>query len=136
MEMCHHAYIFELYLLNPYWPIYGYCKGLERTYGLHVSNTLIQDWFVTLGPFKGTIHITSRYPLGRNSLVTYQMLEQYINFIKTIKDHIRLIFVDEKPIKEIDVFKTVRQIIATGEIPNHSMNTNSKNRYNIITSVT
>ena len=42
MEMCHHAYIFELYLHNPCLPIYGYCEEFELKFRLHVSNSIIQ----------------------------------------------------------------------------------------------
>ena len=53
MKMCHHAHIFELYLHNPCLTMHGYCEELERKFRLHVSNSLIQDWFMTLRPFKG-----------------------------------------------------------------------------------
>ena len=82
MEMCHHAYIFELYLRNSWLSIYGSCGELERKFGLHVSIGLIQDWLMTLHPFKGTMRVASRYPLGRKILIDYQMLEQYIFFLK------------------------------------------------------
>ena len=44
----------------------------------------------------------------------------------SIKDHTQLIFANEKPMKEIDIFGTVKRNVVTYEVPNHSMNKNSK----------
>ena len=89
-----------------------------------------------LVPFKGTLCVISRYPPGRNSWITYQILEQYISFMKIVKDHTRLVFADEKLMPDIYIFGTVRHKIVTGEIPSYHMNASSKNRYNTLTVVT
>ena len=54
----------------------------------------------------------------------------------TIDDHTRLVFADEKPMKEIGIFRHVRRNVFSGEVPKHKMNANSKNRYNILAAAT
>ena len=136
MEVCYHAYIYELYVYNPVSPCYGYYKVIERKFGIHVGNTLIQHWFITLGLFKGTMCIISSYNLGSNSSIAYQMLQQYISFMNSAKYHTRLVFADEKLMEYIDIFGTVRRVFFTGDLPYHSINENSRNRYNDLTVVT
>ena len=80
--------------------------------------------------------MTSRFPSGRDSYPTYCLLFQYHLFILSIDDHTRLVFADEKPMKEINIFQKVRRNVVNGEISNHRMNANSKNRYNILAAVT
>ena len=69
-EMAHHLYIYELYLRNPSRPLKSYCMKLEGKYGLSVCESTIQKWFHSIGPFKGTMCLTSRYPPGKNSWET------------------------------------------------------------------
>ena len=70
----HHAFIYQLYSDNPSLPLEGYAEELERKFGLVVHQTTIQRWFMTIGPFKGTMRVTSVFPDGRNSWQTYRML--------------------------------------------------------------
>lgn len=91
---------------------------------------------MSIGPFKGTLRITSRFPSGKDSYPTYCLLCQYLRFIVSIDDHTRLVFADEKPMEEINIFRHARRNVETGGIPNHQMNANSKNRYNILAAVT
>ena len=53
-----------------------------------------------------------------------------------IDNHTRLVFIDEKMMKEIDILGTVRKDPSLGSTPNHEMETNSKNRYIILAVVT
>ena len=48
----------------------------------------------------------------------------------------RFVFANEKPMKEIDIFGTVRRNIMDGTIPVHKMQANSKNRWNILAACT
>ena len=45
-------------------------------------------------------------------------------------------FADEKPMKQIDVFRKIRRDVRNGCIPQHRVNANSKDRYNILAVVT
>jgi hypothetical protein len=92
-----------------------------------VSKSTIERWFMTIGPFKGSMRVTSRYPSGRNSWATYNMLKSYLSFILSIDDHYRIVFADEKSMKEIDVYRLVRRDIITGDTPTHELESaNSK----------
>ena len=51
-------------------------------------------------------------------------------------DRSRFVFADEKPMKEIDLYGTVRRNVLNGSIPVHKMNANSKNRWNILAACT
>ena len=64
------------------------------------------------------------------------MLTDYLSFIVKIRDQTRLVFADEKPQKEKDLLFKVRRDPFTGNVPHHSYNANSKNRYNIFAAVT
>ena len=66
-------------------------------------------WFKTIDLFKGTLQVTSRYPYGWKTYVTYIMLKHYLVFILIIHDHKRLVFTDEKVMKEIDVYGCMRR---------------------------
>ena len=48
--------------------------------------------------------------------------------VRDIKDHSRFVFADKKTMKEIDIYGKVRQNIMTGDVPNHSMEANARNR--------
>jgi len=63
------------------------------------------------------------------------MLTDYLSFIVKIRDQTRLVFADEKPQKEKDLLFKVRRDPFTGNVPHHSCNANSKNRYNIFAAV-
>ena len=135
MDMRHHVFIYQLYLYNPAMPIHGYIEELYRKFGLMVTSGVIQRWFMSIGPFKGTMRLTSKFPSGRDSWATYRLLKQYLRLIVEVDDHRRLVFADEKPMKEIDIYGAVRRDIFTGDVPKHQMEANSKNRFNILTAV-
>ena len=132
----HDAYMYELYLQNLSRPLTGYAQDLQDTLGFIIINKIISRWFSTIGPFKGTMCVTSSFPSGRNNWSTYWVLCQYLDFIESIEDHKRLVFADEIPMKEIMIFRSVRRDVQTGTTPKHTMDANSKNRYSILAAVT
>ena len=135
-EPRHDAFMYELYLQNSSQPLNGYTQELQETFGLVISVRLTSRWFSTVGPFKGSLRVTLAFPSGRNSWSTYRLLYQYLYFIESIEDHTKLIFADEKPIKEIMIFRNARMDVRSGITPKHTMNENSKNRYSIIAAFT
>ena len=90
---------------------------------------------MTIGPFKGTMRLTSKFPSGRDSWTTYKLIKQYLGFIVEVEDHRRVVFTDEKPMKEIGIYRLVRRDVFSGDVPNHEMEANAKNRYNILAAV-
>ena len=135
-QMCHHTFLYDLYCQNPAFPIDGYVEEFYRRFGIRTSNSTLQRWFMNISPFKGTMRVTSRYPSARDSWSTLQILEQYYSFILNLNDHRRLVFADEKPMKECDVYRMVRRDPVTGDTPNHAVDSsNSKNRYSILSAV-
>ena len=132
----YHAYTYKLYLSNHARPLDSYIEELYKKYGLAVNKATIHRWFMTIGPFKGGTRVASGYPSSRDSWQTYEMLGNYIDFVVNIFHHRRLVFANEKHIKDINIFGKVRRDVVSENIPNHSMNANSKNRYNILAAVT
>ena len=82
------------------------------------------------------MRFTSSFPSGRESWSTTCILKKYCEFICSIDDHRRLVFADEKPMKEKDIFRLIRKNPMNGVTPNHRMKANSKNRYSILCAVT
>ena len=135
-EMKHHVFLYDLYRDNPSIPVDGYVEEFLHWYGICLSKSTVERWFQTIGPFKGTMRVTSRYPSGRDSWTTLQILHHYLDFILSIEDHSRLMFGDEKPMKEVDVYRLVRRDPVTGFTPNHTLDSVcSKNRYSILAAV-
>ena len=135
-EMTHHAFIYELYCNNSSLPVDGYVEEFFERFEMRISKTTVERWFLTIGPFKGTMRVTSRYPSARNSWTTINILREYLNFIVQIQDYSRLVFADEKPMKEIDVYRSVRRNPVDGNTPNHDVDSaKSKNRYSILAAV-
>ena len=55
------------------------------------------------------------------------MLKFYLPFILSIDDHSSIVFADEKPIYEIDVYQLVRRDVITDNTPIHELESaNSK----------
>ena len=82
------------------------------------------------------MRLISCFTSGCNSWSTPELLQQYFDFIVSIDNPTRLIFVDKKPMKEVDIFGCVRRDPFFGNALNHEMNVNSKNRYSILAPVT
>ena len=135
-SLCHHDYIYQLYLDNPSRPLQGYVEEFKKNYGSLLSKDLFQRWFKNAGPYKGSMRATSRFPSGRNSASTIDKLREYLEIIRHVRDHRYLVFADEKPMKEINIYRNVRRDPRSGLIPNHEMEANSKNRFNILAAVT
>ena len=131
----HHAFLYELYLGNPSMPQYGYCEEFQHQFGFKISESTIRRWFQSIGPYKGNMRVTSSHPTGRYSDATIVRLRDYISLIESIPDHKRLVFSDEKPMKEIDIFPRVRKNPLTGVSPKNISTSSSKNRYNILAAV-
>ena len=135
-SMEHHAYIYNLYVRNPRLPCDGYIYYVFRDFGILLSRSTVSRWFKTIGPFKGTMRSTSKFPPAKYSLRNNQLLEDYLGFMMAVQDHTRIVFADEKPMKEIDLSGRVRRDPFTGEIPHETLNANCRNRYNILAAVT
>ena len=135
LKMKHHAFIFSLYLSNPSLPNYGYCEEMKEKYGISISTSFISRWFKTIGPFKGNYRKTSRFPPAKYSKKNTRLLKRYLAFASQF-DPSRFVFADEKPMKEIHIFGSVRRNIMDGTIPNHKCRANSKNRWNILAACT
>ena len=131
----HHLYIYELYKMNPSMPLYGYSEELWKEFGIQVSDAFIKKWFDTVGPKKGSLRVTSHHNIGRYSMTNLQKLQEYLTFIASLDDHTKLVFSDEKPMKEINIFPRVRRDPFTGEIPKNKASSTCKNRYNILAAV-
>ena len=109
---------------------------MEKQFGIVIGKDIMQRWFKAVGPYKGSMRATSRFPSGWNSPQTVQQLRDYLGFISMTRDHTRLVFADEKPMKETNIFRNVRRDPMTGIIPHHEMEANRKNRFNILAAVT
>ena len=131
-EAKHDAYIYILYSKNPSRPIESYITKLRKKFGIDASESLITRWFHQVGPFKGTMRATSKFPPAKDTWLSVSLVERYCDFMTSITDHSNVIFADEKPMKEIDIHGKVRRNIMTGDVPTIQCNANSKNRWNII----
>ena len=132
----HHVFLDQLYMTNPSRPLVGYTSEFLERYGFTVSEQLVCRWFKEIGPFSGSFRETSAFPPGRWNEETFHRLQWYLQFICNVNDSSRLVFADEKPMKERDIFRKMRRNVRDGSTPQHSMNANSKNRYNILAAVT
>ena len=132
----HHVFLYQLYMRNPSRPLVGYRSEFFERYGLIVSEQLICRWFKEIGPFSGSFRETSAFPPGRWNDETFQRLRRYLQFVCNLSNSLRLVFADEKPMKERDIFRKMRRNVRDGSTPQHSMNANSRNRYNILAAVT
>ena len=135
LKMKHHAFIFSLYLSNPFLPNYWYCEEVKKKYDISIFSSFITRWFNTIGPFKGTYRKTSRFPTSKYSGKNTRLLKRYLAFDNQFNPS-RFVFADEKPMKEIHIFGSVRRNIMDGTIPNHKCRANSKNRWNILAACT
>ena len=136
LENKHHLYIYELFLENPSRPRLGYVKKLKKKHRIAVDESFITNWFKTIGPFKGSMRVTSSFPLNKDSPHVMSLLQQHVGFIQSLKDHRRLIFTDEKPFKGKDIFDTVRRDPFTGLIPTlNTKEANSRKRHNCFTAI-
>ncbi len=132
----HHDFIYTLFLENPSRPREGYVEELEKEFGITVSKSFITKWFKHIGKYKGTMRQTSKFPQRKFTEEIHAKLECYIDLIRQVDDHCRLVFADEKPMKEIDIYGKIRRDPITGDVYSHVCNgANVKNRFNILAAV-
>ena len=98
-------------------PLSGYCEEFFLLFGIKVSDVFMKRWFDTIGPFKGSLRVTSSHNISRYSNENIKRLHDYLNLITNIKDHVRLVFSDEKPMKEVMIFPKVRRDPLFGDSP-------------------
>ena len=68
-------------------------------------------------------------------MTNLQKLQEYLTFIAALPVYTRLVFSDEKPMKEINIYPRVRRDPFTGEIPKNKVSSSAKNCYNILAAV-
>ena len=109
----------------------------KREFDMDISRSFVSRWFHHIGPYKGTMRKTSIFPHKKGSPEVMEYLDRYINFMINVRDHSRIVFSDEKPMKEIDIFGCVRRDPVTGEVPANLCSTvNSRNSYSILAAIT
>ena len=121
--MKHHQAIYSWYVKRPSRPIDGYVIKLKKRFGIIVSNSLMSKWFHSIGPFKGTMRLTSRFPPAKNTWMSTELVHQFLSFMMKI-DHIQLVFADEKPMKGVDIYDKVRRDPFTGNVPHLTCDAN------------
>ena len=94
--MAHHAHMYNLYCRNPKLPADGYIFFMFRKFGCVLSRPTITRWFKTIGPFKGTMRLTSKFPPLKYTARNNQLLEDYLGFMMYVDDHTKIVFADEK----------------------------------------
>ena len=134
-NMDHHTYIYELYKNNPSMPLSGYCEEFFLRFGIQVSDVFIKRWFDMIGQFTGSLRVTSSPNISRYNDENLVRLQNYLSTISNIEYHARLVFSDEKPMKEVMIFPKVRRDPYSGKSPKNKSTSTSKNRYNILAAV-
>ena len=66
--------------------MHGYIGELFTRLGLIVSSGVLERWFLTIGPFKGTTRLTSKFPSGLDNWATYRLLKQYLKLVVEVED--------------------------------------------------
>ena len=100
LSIDHHCFIYELYKNNPSMPLSGYCEEFFLRFGVKLSDAFIKRWFDTIRPYKGSLRVTSSHNISRYNDENIRRLQNYLNIITNVDDHVRLVFSDEKPIKK------------------------------------
>lgn len=131
----HHRFLYRLYRENRRRPIETYIEELKNVYGINVSPGFITYWFHHCGDYKGKMRKPSKFPFSKKSDRVIGLLKDYIKTIYGIDDHRRLVFADEKPLKEIDIYGKTRRDPFTGHVDYIECNANSRNRFNILAAV-
>ena len=132
----HNEFLYWLYTENPSRPREGYVVEFYNHFNIQLSTSFITRWFKKIGKYKAVFRKTSIFPPNKFSHENHQKLQTYLHLVNQLNDQRRLVFADEKPMKEIDIYCNVRRDPFTGAVPyNVSRNANSKNRYNILAAV-
>jgi len=135
LSAIHHAFIYQCYLKHPECSKLSYTRMFREEFNMTISETFISLWFKRIGPFKGNMRLTSKFPPAKDSWETSELLHQYLSFISSFKRK-KIVFADEKPFKGIDIYSLVRRDPFTGVVPYIRCDANVKNRYNVLAAIT
>ena len=103
----HHRFLYDAYLDNPSALREEYLAKFYAEYGIVLSLSFVSLWFKRGGPFPGLFRVTSVFPRAKNSPQVLGLLLDYIHFISSVNDQTHLVFADEKPLKQVDLFRLV-----------------------------
>ena len=80
--MEHHLYIHHLYRCNPSRQLLGYhdVKKMKTKFGITISERFMSRWFKKIGPFKGTLRLTSKFPPAKDSWQSAELVHQQYLF--------------------------------------------------------
>ena len=132
-----HRFIYNMYLNEPAATNEKYIDDFYKEFGFLLSASFMSKWFMGIGPFRGCFRTTSKFPLAKNTPRVLNLVREYLRIIMALKDHRVLVFADEKPMKQRDLFTLVRRDPFTGKVPHFATNSStSKVRYNIFAAVT
>lgn len=134
----HHDFIYDAYRENPSQPAEMYQDLFEKKFGFSVSQSFISRWFQDIGPYKGSLRETSLFPSKKNSPTVRKQVKRFLRDMERLKDHTRLVFADEKPMKERELMRRyVRRDPITGLVPQVPCDAaNNKIRWNIFAAIT
>ena len=102
-----HRFLYDIYLRKPEATAEQYIMQFYREYNLLLSSPFITQWFHLIGPFRGTFCSNSVFPTAKNTVHVLRKVIEYLEFISTIQNHACLVFADEKPLKQVDLFQLV-----------------------------
>ena len=133
----HHRFIYNIYLNDPATTNEKYIDDFYKEYGFLLTATFISKWFLGIGPFRGCFRMTSKFPTAKNTPRVLDLVKEYLRVIVALPDHRVLVFADEKPMRQRDLFTLVRRDPFTGRVPHHATDSStSRIRYNIFAAVT
>ena len=72
---------------------------------------------MTTGLFKGSMRETLLSPPEKDSTQVRELMGRYLHIICNIRHHKDIVFADENPTKEQDIYSLVRRDILTGIVP-------------------
>ena len=131
----HHFFIYRCYLRHPERSRASYVRMFYTQFNIKLSEMFVTRWFKSIGPFKGNMRLTSKFPPNKYSWQTRQLLDEYLLFVSQVRKIRRLVFADEKPFKGNDIYSLVRRDPFTGVVPDIRCDANSRNRYNILAAI-
>ena len=124
-----------MYHKDPSRPLYSYANELFEFSGTKVCISTLCKWFSTSFEFKGKCRKPSIFPEQKFSLENIRKLEYYINIVSYF-DHQRFVFIDEKPMKGIDIYnKKIRRSPLDGSVPFVNTGFDIRNVYNLMAAI-
>ena len=112
----HDRFIFSCYLKNPCMTGSGYICELKKEFDIDVSESTISRWFHTTGNYKGTLRKASVFPNRKDHPDVVLQVQQFIELIRSVEDHVRIVFSDEKPLKEMEICPDPRRKRENSEV--------------------